>query len=163
MGFSGMPVHIPEIRRYEAMHSLCKGVRSGVYFALDKNTGLSKIGMSKDVPQRLCGLQVHHKGSLYVWHALESRCPSLSELCLHSLFGQFQVEGEWFDLSPWLLRQVRLMTESPFEPYIPRLIPRSGRHAERLRIEAKDFGQQCWESLSCRFDARIEPVQFRII
>ena len=71
-------------------------VKAGVYVVVSARDGLYKIGMSGNIERRL-----KHLGDveLFSWVPCRDREQAVVvESCLHSIFADRHVEGEWFDL-----------------------------------------------------------------
>lgn len=82
-----------------------------IYVVFCEETGLHKIGRTRDLEQRMSQLRA---GSAYVlWLRMSFTCPEFFveawEKALHYRFAACRTHGEWFKLTPrdldWLNRQ----------------------------------------------------------
>ena len=76
-----------------------------VYFAISNISGLVKIGMTKDVDERLKNLSRKH-GELRLLKSIEVSDARYYEKLIHDKFGDFNVFGEWFLLSPESIKEI---------------------------------------------------------
>lgn len=76
-----------------------------VYFAQAGEGGPVKIGIAKDVKQRITNLQTGNpkRIKLLCSPMVDESQANLTESYLHRIFHGFRLEGEWFKPSPWML------------------------------------------------------------
>jgi len=81
--------------------------KSYVYFILDHDRNLIKIGVSGELPNRFKRLQ-----SEYPNIELKGVVPGVhqDEQDYHKMFSRFRVDGEWFEPSPPLLHFIKHFT-----------------------------------------------------
>lgn len=82
-------------------------VNGVVYFIQNIETGLIKIGYSKDLDARVRGLATEHKAEMRVIHYMGSYDAAGLEEVMHTLFSDKRVEGEWFSLNWEDIRRVK--------------------------------------------------------
>lgn len=70
----------------------------GVYFLKSKETGLTKIGKSKDIASRFSQIKTMSSAHLELYHIIETNHESLLEKRLHQRFASKRKHGEWFSL-----------------------------------------------------------------
>lgn len=75
-----------------------------VYFIRDEETGLIKIGQSKQPKTRQISLQRQVKGKLNILCTIEDDLPL--ELRLHQRFASLRRRGEWFEANPELMSYI---------------------------------------------------------
>lgn len=80
-----------------------------IYFVASVDTGLIKIGASKDIKKRMAALQCGSPVSLDFLCAI--RFVPDCERWLHSAFSDLREHGEWFRAEPKLTGFIRVATE----------------------------------------------------
>ena len=69
-----------------------------IYLIKNKDTGHMKIGIAKDIKQRLKALQTGSVSELEVLSLIYSETPYTLEKNLHNRFASKRLRGEWFNL-----------------------------------------------------------------
>lgn len=69
-----------------------------VYIIEEEGTGLYKIGVSRNPPQRCLSLQRGNPRDLRIVHAINSDEPRATEVAIHDALDEYRVSGEWFEL-----------------------------------------------------------------
>lgn len=67
-----------------------------VYLIQSKDSGLYKIGISKNPNRRLNELQTGNGEQLRIVHSFESEYPTTLETALHNIYSHISKRGEWF-------------------------------------------------------------------
>ena len=71
-----------------------------VYLIFDNNTGLCKIGMTKNEPyKRVKQLQTGNSTVLTLLKSVETAYPFKLETLMHCNFKDKKINGEWYELS----------------------------------------------------------------
>ncbi len=70
-----------------------------VYVAFNPETGLCKLGYSKNPGERERALGIEFAAKVRLLHTILSNWPGRLETHLHRYFAAKRVAGEWFDLS----------------------------------------------------------------
>lgn len=78
-----------------------------VYFIKSEETGLIKIGYSKDLMGRINGLRQEHKAEMELIHYISTYDSVGLEQVMHTLFSEKRINGEWFDLSEEDIRRIK--------------------------------------------------------
>jgi hypothetical protein len=81
--------------------SLCRKTSGFLYFAQCEQ--FTKIGVSINLPQRLCGLQIGNPFEVKFLKCFSSESYEQDEGALHEKLHRFWVRGEWFILPDGLL------------------------------------------------------------
>lgn len=114
-------------------------------YLIGLSRGPVKIGLSRDVPKRLCELQIGNPFPLLI-HGTQS-VPDADavdiERACHRHFRAHAMSGEWFDVPPAdALTAVKMIASGrvakPFAPRMPDRLPGDGR---RVRMRTKDAAE----------------------
>lgn len=70
-----------------------------VYAIAQANTGLVKVGVSRDPLRRLSGIRTSSPHELRLEHAVEVDDAYAVERVAHSMLAEWRVAGEWFNVS----------------------------------------------------------------
>lgn len=84
-----------------------------VYIARSDN-GLTKIGVSRNVQQRIKALSGASGFSLTLEDAQLAFCPHAVERGLHLFFASKRKQGEWFDLGDDEIKEAKRLLETPY-------------------------------------------------
>lgn len=79
---------------------LCKPINAKptfLYIIGDKERNVCKIGISGDPHERLKSIQTGYPWRLDIWLELAINNPERIEKILHTRFGEYRLNGEWFD------------------------------------------------------------------
>ena len=80
-----------------------------VYLVKNEHTGLHKIGVSKNVDERVNSLQMTNGVFLEIIDTVFLRRPYTMESFLHLVFIKKRKLGEWFDLSEYDLKEIAFL------------------------------------------------------
>lgn len=103
-----------ETDRDEAFAKHPERVRD-IYFVLATQTKRIKIGVAKNVRQRLHGLQTGSAEPLMLLGTIKTDDPWAIEAELHEAWWPLRVRGEWFQAHPDLLEFIRLERDQRWE------------------------------------------------
>lgn len=69
-----------------------------VYAIADKDLEYIKIGMTKNIKQRISNVKSGCPFKLSIWMLIRTKTPELVESYLHWKLSEFRLRGEWFSL-----------------------------------------------------------------
>jgi hypothetical protein len=70
-----------------------------VYLICDPQTDRFKIGVTKGtIDKRILELQTGNSNELHLTNCHETKYPFRMEKMLHAKYGQYRINGEWFNL-----------------------------------------------------------------
>jgi hypothetical protein len=70
-----------------------------VYFIRNVETGLTKIGFTTDLINRIYNLSLEHKAEMKLIHYISTYDSATLESVMHDIFLDKKVMGEWFNLT----------------------------------------------------------------
>jgi hypothetical protein len=77
-----------------------------VYLIKNEDNGYIKIGIGKNVEQRIKSLQTGSTAKLRIIYKKEVQFASKIESLLHRRYENFRVHGEWFDINEELMEEI---------------------------------------------------------
>lgn len=89
-----------------------------IYFIRMGEDGPIKIGRTRDVQERLAGLQTANPYKLSILATIVA--PTILELQIHAYFNEYRLEGEWFEPQPEVLEFVDLIKSSNLDEILTR-------------------------------------------
>jgi hypothetical protein len=98
--------------RHESTVIVC--LMTDLYFIRNPLVGYIKIGISSNVPQRLKALEFSCGMSLELLRVIPNQ--GIAESCLHDLFAESRIKGEWFSPTAELVELAT--TDAPLHEFI---------------------------------------------
>lgn len=84
-----------------------------VYFFLDLNTGLTKVGKTINIEKRKYQLEYEFNTNLKLLGSIPSENALVLEKEVHNLIGEYRVNGEWFNLPEEEVRVIIKTKKAP--------------------------------------------------